>query len=399
MHRVVQWRRSTSQANGDGTRNEGRLAFTWEAAVVYDGVVYDHVHYRLRGANGRYHPGKRSFRIRFNEGNLLDARDQDGKKFPTQWRELTTGKGQANRGSEFFALNEMVNCFLFNKVDVPAQSTFYFHFRVIRGASETGADQYSGDFWGLNWAQEKYDVNFLNAHGLPKGNFYKLVDNFVLGVDERRYQGAYAPTNAEDFFNIQNNLNGFKSTDWLLAHVNYTNWYRYNAICEAIRQYDFWPSANKNGAWYFEPIYTAANNYLGRLMTFPYDTTDTWGPTWNTGYDICYNGIFNVFNPPAPAGAPINTTGGDAGDNPGLQLEYRNVVREIRDLLFQPDQIGPIIDGYASIIRPFAPADIARWLNAPSPASYNSLFIPGTPGVTGGVAGVVQDMKNFMFTG
>ena len=387
------------QANGNGTRNEGRLHFNWEAALVSDGQVYDHVHFRLRGANGRYLNGKRSFRIRFNDGHLLDAKDQNGKKFPTKWRELTTGKGQSNRGSEFFALNEVVNSYLFNKVDVASPSTFYFHFRVVRGASEAGSDQYSGDFWGLNWAQEKYDVNFFDAHKLPKGNLYKLVDNFVLGADERRYQGADAPTGAQDFFNIQNNLNGFKSTDWLLAHVNYTNWYRYNAICEAIRHYDFWPSANKNGVWYFEPTYAPSNDFFGRLMTFPYDTTDTWGPTWNTGYDICYNGIFNVMNPPAPAGGPINTTGGDVGENPALQLEYRNTIREVRDLLFQPDQINSVIDAHAGIIRSFVPADLVRWSNAPAPASYNSLLIFGTPGVVSGVNGVVQDMKNFMFVG
>src|SRR5262249_27407356 len=156
-----------------------RLQFNWEGAIVYDDVVYDHVTYRLRGANGRYHPGKRSFRIRFREGHLLEAKDENGRRFPTPWRELTTGKGQSNRGSEQFGLNEVLNYFLFNKVGVPSPLTFHFHFRVVRGPSEAGADRYSGDFWGLNWAQEKYDVNFLEGHGLPKGNLYKLVDNFV----------------------------------------------------------------------------------------------------------------------------------------------------------------------------------------------------------------------------
>jgi hypothetical protein len=63
----------------------------------------------------------------------------------------------------------------------PAPRTLHFHFRVIRGAQESPTDPYAGDFWGLNWAQEKYDVNFLNAHDLPRGNLYKLVDNYVLG--------------------------------------------------------------------------------------------------------------------------------------------------------------------------------------------------------------------------
>ncbi|HKG98409.1 MAG TPA: lamin tail domain-containing protein, partial [Pyrinomonadaceae bacterium] len=245
--------------NSGSLRNEGRVHFNWEGALVYDGVVYDHVTYRLRGANGRYHNGKRSFRIRFKDGKLLDAKDQYGRRFPTKWRELTTGKGQSNRGSETFALNEVVNMFLWNKVGVPAPLTFHFHFRVIRGAQENPADRYAGDFWGINWAQEKYDVRFLEAHNLEKGNLYKLVDNYVLGLDEMRYQAPFAPTNAADFFNIENTLTGFQSREWLEANANYPKWYRYHAIAEAIRHYDIWPSANKNGTWYFEPLYIPAN--------------------------------------------------------------------------------------------------------------------------------------------
>jgi hypothetical protein len=374
--------------NIGGRKNEGRFHFNWEGAVVYDGEVYDHVTYRLRGANGRYHNGKRSFRIRFQEGRLLDAKDQTGQPFLTKWRELTTGKGQSNRGSETFALQEVINYFLWNKVGVPAPRTLHFHFRVIRGASEAGADQYSGDFWGLNWAQEKYDANFLDSHGLPKGNLYKLVDNIPPTLDELRYQGPLAMTNAADLFNVENNLTGFQSTDWLLAHANYTNWYRYFTIAEAIRHYDTWPEANKNGAYYFEPLYGASNNFFGRMMQLPYDSTDTWGPTWNTGEDILFNGIF-------PSSAP----GGDSGQHPELQLQYRNVVREIRDLLFQPDQIMPLIDAFAAPLLNVAAADHARWSNAPAPAAYRSLIIPTSPGVTGGLPAVAEDMKRFMFAG
>jgi len=370
-----------------GMRNAGRLHFNWEGAIVYNGEVYDHVKYRLRGANGRYHPGKRSFRIRFNRGRYLQAHDEFGNPFPKKWQELTTGKGQSNRGTESFALNEVINYFLWNKVGVPAPAAFFFHFRVVRGSSET--NRYDGDFWGLNWAQEEYDVGFLEAHNLPKGNLYKLVDNYVLGRGELRYQGPWAVTNAADFYNIENNLTGYQPTAWLLAHVNYSNWFRYHAVAEAIRHYDVWPSCNKNAAWYFEPIYTPANNYLGRMWLLPYDSTDTWGPTWNGGQDVLHNGIFN----------DAGVAGGDAGENPELQLEYRNVVRELRDLLFQPDQIYPLIDAFAARIKDFVPADMARWLDAPAPANYRSLYIPTCPGVTGGLPAYVQDMKNFMFLG
>jgi hypothetical protein len=372
----------------NGVKNEARFAFNWEGAMVYDGEVYDHIHYRLRGANGRYHPGKRSLRYKFNDGRLLDAKDQYGKRFPTKWRELTTGKGQSNRGGEQFALNEVVNYYLFNKVGVPAPRTLHFHFRVVRGSSEAGADQYSGDFWGLNWAQEKYDANFLDAHDLPKGNLYKLVDNLPQHIDELRYQGPFAVTNAGDLFNVEDNLTGFQSAAWLNAHANYTNWYRYFTLARAIRHYDTWPSANKNGAYYFEPLYGASNGFFGRMMQLPYDTTDTWGATWNNGDDILYNGIFST-----------GATGGDTGQNPEMQKEYRNTVREIRALLFQPDQIIAIIDAHALPLIPVAAADHQRWRNAPSPASYSSLLIPSSPGVTGGLPAFQQDMKNFMFVG
>jgi len=377
----------TTQTIG-GRKNEGRFHFNWEGAMVHDGVVYDHITYRLRGANGRYHPGKRSIRYKFKPGHYLDAKDQEGQPFPTKWRELTTGKGQSNRGSETFALQEVINYFLWNKVGVPAPRTLHFHFRVIRGANEAGADQYSGDFWGLSWAQEKYDVNFLDSHDLPKGNLYKLIDNLEPSIDEQRYQGPFAVTNGADLFNVENNLTGNQSAAWLLAHANYTNWYRYFAIAEAIRHYDTWPSANKNGAYYFEPLYGASNNFLGRMMQLPYDSTDTWGPTWNNGEDILFNGIF-----------PSTATGGDAGQNPELQAQYRNVVREVRDLLFQPDQIMTLINAFAAPLLNVAAADHARWFNSPAPAAYRSLGITNSPGVTGGLPAAAEDMKRFMFVG
>src|SRR6185369_4117534 len=99
--------------------------------------------------------------------------------------------------------------------------------------------------------------------------------------------------------------------------------------------------------------------------------TDTWGPTWNNGDDILYNGIF-----------PSTATGGDSGQNPEMQKEYRNVVREIRALLFQPDQINAIIDAHAGAISAFAEADYQRWRNAPAPASYAALLLPSSPGVS-----------------
>jgi len=380
-----------AQENGSYA-NPARFVFNWPGTLVYDGVVYDNIRYRLRGANGRYLAGKRSWRYEMNKGNYFAARDQFGKKYDRKWAHLTTGKGSDNRLVLSFGLNEEVNYFLFNKVGVPAPNAVFFHFRVVSGPAEA-PDQYNGDFWGLNWVQEDYDGRFLETHGMQKGNLYKLInasfssDLAVDMVNQQRYQGPFAVTNGTDGSTIQNGLLAYQTSDWIRARVACDAWYRYHTVCEAVRDYDYWPSANKNAAWYFEPPYNATNSYYGRFWTLPWDTDATWGPTWNNGQDLVYNGIFL------------------AGSHPDLALEYQNTVREMRDLLFQPDQINAIIDAYAARIAAMAPADLARWSNAPTTGGSYSLLTPSparlllTGRTATGLAGYVQDMKAFMFTG
>ena len=386
------------QFNGS-VANEGCYVFNWSGAWVYDGEVYDHVHYRTQGANGRYQPARRSFRIQFNDGRLLEARDNAGERYPTKWKMLNIAKGQSNRQTVTFSLNEVLNYFLWNKVGVPSPFTHYMQWRVIRGAQEQ-PDAYNGDFYGTYMVQENYDVRFLDAHHLAKGNLYKLInaprslDRYIDAQKQQRYQAPFAVANGADAVNIQNKLTTdggqpvIHDTASLLAYVNYPKWYAYHAICETVRDYDFWPNANKNCAWYFEPAYGASNNFYGRHWTLPWDSTDTWGPTWNSGQDMGYNGIF-----------PVSGGGGDSGQNTELQVAYFNTLREVRDLLIQPDQINPLIDAFAARLAAINPADLARWSNNPvSGASFKSLAMPG-PGLSGGIPAFARDMKNFLFTG
>ena len=84
-----------------------RDCFNWEGAFVCDGVVYDHIHYRLRGYNQRYQlQNKRNMRFRFNEGRYFEARDQNGRKYPTEWRTLNTGKMFGPRDTGNYGLVE-----------------------------------------------------------------------------------------------------------------------------------------------------------------------------------------------------------------------------------------------------------------------------------------------------
>ncbi|MES2568789.1 MAG: hypothetical protein V4710_01890, partial [Verrucomicrobiota bacterium] len=90
----------------------------------------------------------------------------------------------------------------------------------------------------------------------------------------------------------------------------------------------------------------------------------------------------------------------DASTNPTLWPRYYNQIREIRDLLWQPDQINPLIDEFAAIIQPFVNADFARWYNAPSDAGnfagLSGFGMSSNVGQTS-LAAYVRGMKDFAF--
>ena len=356
-------------------RMDMRRYYNWSGTMVYDGEVYDNIAYRLRGGNGRYHlQGKRSMKFRFNRGNYFRVKDNRGRPYERKWRVLTTSKMYGNRlsgtfgtrnGPGNFGLIDTVNGQLWELFGVPAVRAHWFHFRVI-DAVEEAPDQYGGDFYGLNLALERIDVRFLESRGLPKGNLYKLTDRISSGKDQQRYQAPNAVLNAADYLNIKNKLRSSRDEEWLRRYMNWDIWYRYTAEEEAIRHYDYWPEADKNMVYYFEP---RPGVELGYYWQLPYDSDGSWGPSWNDGIDIPQNAVARkeVF-----------------------QLELRNVIREFRDLVWQPEVIGPMVDDAAAVIEDFHPDDWDRWRKAPRATGQEDF---------GTLASKVADMKLFAFEG
>ena len=351
-----------------------RDAFNWEGAFVYDGKVYDHIKYRLRQANDRYGlAGKRSFRFRFNRGNFIRCHDNYGRPYPVAWRTLNTGKMFDNLRVGNFGLTETINFALWNLVGVPAPWVYTFHYRVIQRADEAPAGangQYYGDFHGMANVYEDYDARFIDTHGLADGNLYKLKDGIFDPSQLMRNQGRYAVKNGADFQNIRANLRPTQTPNWLNAHVNYEVWYRYHAVVEGIRHYDFVPadSHSKNRAWYFEPDYSQTP--YGRLWTLPWDTDASWGPNWNNGIDYSKAAIWS-----------------GVGREP-FRVAYRNNMREFRDLVWTEEVIERMIDDLAERIRVFAMADRDRWRAAPAAVGTQDL---------GAMETKVADMKRFAF--
>jgi hypothetical protein len=355
---------------------EARGRFNWEGAFVYRGEVYDHIYYRLRQSNGRYQDaGKRGMRFRFNRGRSLQACDNDGKPYPTKWRTLNVSKLFDNRGVGNVGLVESMNNHLSNLLGLPAPYTHYFHFRVVDGMDEVPAGtngQYLGDFYGLFLAMEDYDTQFMKAHNMPDGNLYKLKDTVYDGNKLKRHQGRNSVTDDSDFQNIHYNMNPSQTEEYIRNHVRLDLYYRYRAICEAIRHCDFVPADShlKNRTWFFEPSSTSP---YGKLWDMLYDSDSTWGPDWYlSGWDYVKNAI----------------SGG--GGKPNLQQELRNYIREFRDLVWQPEVVGAMIDDFAGRIQDFHLADRDRWRMAPAEAGNEDRTT---------LAFKAQDMKNFGFTG
>ncbi len=374
----------------------------WEAAFVYDGIVYDHVPYRLHGANGRYSASglagaaatsKRAFKFLFNKGYEFQGRDNSGKGYPTKWATMITENCWENRGTYTFSLNEAVNFRLLNALGVPCPLGNFAHFRTPMQTAEQ-PDAWHGDFWGLMYVHEDYDKRFLDAHNLPKGNLYKLTRDGVTGTSQQRYQAVFGATGGVDHDDIANSLRGTSAPAYITGRVNLDLWCRYHAFAEAIRHYDYWPVGDNNSAWYFYPNYNATNGNRGVLWYFPNDVDATWGPTWNNGHDIIHNSLFD--DSLTDGGA----NGGDASTNPTLWPNYFNQVREVRALLWQPDQVNPVIDEMAETIRPFVNADFARWYGAPNDAgNFNGLIGFGMSSSVGQTSlnAYVAGMKDFAF--
>lgn len=354
--------------------------YRWSGTLVYEGEVYDHVRFRARGGTWRYAMGKNMWKFNFPRTRRFRARDNYGRKYRTRWDKLNLSsviqqaemKGRGEQG-----LFESVTYRLFNLAGVDAPHTHFVHLRIIDELEETGATQYDGDFWGLYLAIEQMDGRFLGEHGLGDGNLYKVeMRGFDLnhlgsagpsdGSDVRQFVGSYQSAIREDA--------------WWREHFDLDGYFRYRAIVEAVHHYD--TGQGKNYFYYDNPR-------NGRWTVLPWDVDITWGDhMFGNGRDPFVGRLLA---------------------RPAFALEYRNHVREIRDLLFHAEQAGQLIDEYAAMIDDpdggpsMVDADRARWDYHPVMVDPRRVLLRkagqgryylGSP--TGDFPGMVRLMKDYV---
>ena len=310
----------------------GRKDFNWYGTFVYDGEVYDHVRYRMRGGVWRHSMGKNMLKVDFQRGHYFQACDDYGNPYDTKWDKLNFSAciqqgsfGQRGEQGMFEALSFR----LFNLAGCPASKTNYVHFRIIDEPYEDGTlnaahppitskgTQYDGDFWGLYMTIEQMDGQFLDEHGLPDGNLYKM-DN---SMDELNNQGPAQPSDGSDLNQFLGRYSGAGEL-WWRQNVHLDAYYGYYAIYQAVHHGDI---TEKNWFLYHHP-----------------ETNEWWQLPWDL--DLTWTTYYGSNDPSDPfrrAGV-LNYS--------SIDIENRNRLREVIDLLFNTDQTHQLIDEYAAII-------------------------------------------------
>jgi len=313
-----------------------RKDFKWRGTLVYDGQVYDHIRYRMRGGVWRYAMGKNMWKFDFNRGHYFQARDDYGENYKTKWNRLNFSAciqqgSYGHRGEQ--GMFEAVTFKLFNMAGVPAPKTNWLHFRIIDEQYEDGmlnaahppltssGTQYDGDFWGLYLTLEQMDGRFLDEHGLPDGNLYKIDGH----IGELNNQGLTAVTDGSDLATFKQGYyyNPDPSEQWWRENVDLDCYYSYRAVVEGVHHGDV--GYGKNYFFYLNP----ESNIWSQL---PWDVDLVWA-------DNMYGDGEDPFRKQGRIHA-----------RPVLFLEFQNRLREFHDLLYNPGQMNQLLDEFASII-------------------------------------------------
>ncbi len=323
--------KKTSIENAIWKEQSGGKEYKYTGTIIFDGVVYDHIRYRARGGTWRYALGKNMWKFDFGpSGKALDAKDDFGRSYAHAWKKLNLrsliDQGQYGRRGEQ-GMCETLGFRLFTLAGVPAPNTFWLQLRIIDEADEGPPDQYQGDFWGLYLAIENEDGRFLKSHGLPDGNLFKMAG----GGGELSHQGPDQPKDKSDLNKFMADYGGNQTDEWWQKNLDLPTYYSYRAVLECIHHYDI--GEGKNYDYYRNPR-------TGQWTVIPWDIDLTWA-------DHMYG------NGEEPFKSRVLT-------RPAFQVEYQNRLREIRNLLFNAEQVGAMIDEYAPMI--------GEPLGGPSPA-------------------------------
>ena len=371
--------------------NGGSDAVRFRGTFVHDGVIYDHIEFKNRGEASTYVSGKNKWRFFFNRARDFPGKSDFGEKYSETWGSFSGDAcaspwAAVHRGMA--GVEEASAYKIFQLGGLPSPNTHYYHFRVVRGATETPAagsvisdpigtadGQYAGDFWGLYLAVEQPDGSFLDERGLPDGNVYKIEGN----AGDKKSQGATQPVDSSDWNAFRDaHVSGDPTEAWWRANMDMDAYYTFHALSRLTGNVDLRGGYNH----YF---YHRSSD--GRWVPMPWDLDMMFLPKshWSTSINgTNYPGVIHAYK--------------SLLQNPALALEYRNRVRELLDLLTSDaatggGQVGQLIDELAQTVNPAGQA--LTWADADA-AMWN--LHPRTQGTDGNASGQTNHRGNFYRT-
>jgi hypothetical protein len=367
--------------------NSGSDTVRFRATFVYDGTVYDHIEFRNRGEGSTYVTGKNKWRFYFNRARDLPAKNNLGEDYQETWGSMSGDAcaspwAALHRGSG--GIEEAASYKIFQLGGVPSPNTHYYHFRVVRGATETPPPgtiindpigntygQYTGDFWGLYLAVEQPDGSFLDERGLPDGNVYKIENN----AGDKKNQGITQPIDSSDWNTFRDaHVNGTPTESWWRANMDMEGFYTFFALGRLMGNVDL------RGGY---------NHFF-----YHRSSDDRWVPM---PWDLDMMCIAKTHHLTMGYAATIHAYK-SVLQNPALALEYRNRCRELLDLLASDSaprggQFGQLIDEFAQIVNPTGQA--VTWADADA-AMWN--IHPRTQGTDSNASGQTNHKGNFYRT-
>ncbi len=353
--------------------------YRYTGTLVADGKVYDHVRFRARGGTWRHAMGKNMWKIDFPKGHHFEARDNWGRKYEKKWSKLNLNPciqqgDYGMRGEQ--GMLEAITFKLFNLAGVESPHTHWVQLRIVDEAEEAPANQYEGDFWGLYLVVENVDDDYLEEHHLPDGNLYKM----DFSGPELKHSAEGFSSDGSDVHQFMSDMRRQPDARWWTANVDLPRYYSYRSILECVHHYDL--DMGKN--YYFFHDVRAR-----RWQVIPWDVDLTWSDR-----------MFGM-------GMEPFLRAGLLGCEP-LRIEYDSRLTEIRDLLFNSEQTGALIDEYAAVISQpdgspsMAEADRAKWDYHPIMSSQYTVRGKTAPGLfyqsspTRDFQGMTELMKRYV---
>jgi hypothetical protein len=375
--------RAIDVQNCQYNRSYDNTEYYFSGTLVYDGEVYDNVHYRVRGQYSTFQTGKEKWKFDFNRGHYFQACDDYGNEYSEKWDKMNIGTGTCpwwqyphpgpwDRGTRGMVMNEVLAFRLYNMAGVPSCYTNYFHLRVVDTSVETHpTNQYEGDFWGLYLTIEHPDGAYLDEHGLPDGNMYRMD-----GGANRTHQGRTDTADDSDVAGFIITYNSHPSRNWWGQNFNLTNYYSSRAIGIAINDSDRRPESN---CVYYHNSET--NQWW--MLPWDLDLTFEWATHYTNWENIRYSLEYEEYD-----------------------IAYKNRARELLDLLLNSDQAWQVIEEIASIIstpydgKTFVEANRAMWEYHPRTRRtgqfYENNEFFDLPGNTKDWANMVEYYKKFL---